>query len=188
MARPKFSDKHRTFCELYVQDFDRAGSYQKVFKTKNRSDARKNAHRLMTTNDDVRRYISQLLDGQTERADKKADDIIRELEVIAFSRITDYLKFGPDGVVLFDSESIDSEKIPAIGVVQERTTRRKEKKNVTLITTQRTFKLNDKIKALDKLGQHHRLWNDDNKGQPVGLFMAISEALNAKGSRRKGHS
>ena len=70
--------------------------------------------------------------------------IIEEYTRIAFSDITDYLKFGSTGVWLKDSEGLDKKKTAALESVKE------GKDGISL-------KMHSKLAALNKLAEYHEL-------------------------------
>ena len=84
------------FCQGYVIHFDTVKAYKEAgFKVKSDQVARNNASRLMRTNAYVLEKIAGLLKTQEKRAEKTADDIIRELEKIGFNsakKVSDRLR------------------------------------------------------------------------------------------------
>ena len=49
----------------------------------------------------------------------KAENVLQELAKVGFANITDYLSFGPNGVVLRPSKELLREQLAAVGEVQE---------------------------------------------------------------------
>lgn len=94
--------------------------------------------------------VSRILERVSERALIKAEDrvmlakerVLRELGKIAYSKITDYLEFDADSVVVKTSDEIPDELIAAVAEVSQ--TETKFGTNVSL-------KLYDKQRALDAI-------------------------------------
>ena len=107
-----------------------------------------NACRL-AKNDKVVAYMKTLTQRAMERAERAADEIISELEKIGFSNISDYLEFGPSGVVLKKSENLTPNQLAAIESISETTTQH----GGTI-----RFKLHDKPESLQLLGKRFGLF------------------------------
>lgn len=104
----------------------------------------------------VRAYYESLRQKATERAEKSADDIIKELEKIAFSNIKDYLNVNEDGDVFLKGFSgIEADKLAAIESIKINSTRNKDDSR-EYTTTQ--FKLCSKLGSLELLGKRFGLF------------------------------
>lgn len=113
----------------------------------------------LASNVKVAAYLESLGKRAEARAEKKADEIITELEKLGFSNISDYVKFGPTGITLENSESLTREQLAAIAEVSETETKDGG--------TQR-FKLYDKIKALELLGKRFGLFPNKTEQEITG--------------------
>jgi len=138
------------FCLEYVKDFDRIRSVRRAgFKTKSDKACHRTALRLLSNNVYCQEKIHKLLKEQEKQAGKTANEIIAELEKIGFSNISDYVKFGPEGVRLKDSGELTREQLAAISEVSE--TETKDGGSTR-------FKLHDKRAALVDLGKRFGLF------------------------------
>lgn len=118
----------------------------------------------------VRAYYESLRQKATERAEKSADDIISELEKIAFSNIQDFLTVDENGeVFLKNFDAIEREKLATIESIKISTTRNKDDSR-EYTTTQ--FKLHSKLNALEQLGKHFGIYDKDN-AQRMKPFILI---------------
>jgi phage terminase small subunit len=119
------------------------------------------------TKPDLQEYIQNLMDERSKRTEITADMVLREYAKIGFSNITDYLKVSVkprpvtietaegstmimedmQGVDLFDTDTIDSEKMRAVAEIKQ------TRDGIAL-------KLHDKKGALDSMARHLGMFND----------------------------
>lgn len=97
----------------------------------------------------VAAYMEELGKRQEARAERKADEIIAELEIIAFSNISEYLSFNASGVKLKDSKDLTRKQLSAIAEVSHTETQAGGTKRI---------KLYDKRAALVDLGKRFGLF------------------------------
>jgi len=114
----------------------------------------------MISLDKVRAYLDKLGKKAEVRAEKKADDIIRELEKIGFSNIKNYL--GLDNQIT-DISQLPDELTAAVESVQTTTTVTKDKKGNEYETKNVKLKLYDKKGALVDLGKRYLLFPNQTK-------------------------
>lgn len=91
--------------------------------------------------------ISKAMAERSKRTGITQDMVVHELYKIGFSIITDYLKIENNQVEFFDTDSIPQEKLSAIAEI-------KESNNGI------SFRLHDKLKALELLGRHLGMFKD----------------------------
>lgn len=117
-------------------------------------------------------YLKKLGQRATERAEKTADDVIRELEKLGFATIKNYLSFSEKGVVLKNSDELTDEQLAALSEVSE---------YVTKYGTRRLrIKLYDKRAALQDLGKHHKLFTEKHEltgkdGKPLAVNITVTK-------------
>lgn len=87
------------------------------------------------------------MDKRSRRTGITQDRVIQELGKIGFSIITDYLKIENNQVEFFDTDSIQQDKLSAIAEIKE-------------TNNGISFKLHDKLKALELLGRHLGMFKD----------------------------
>jgi phage terminase small subunit len=83
--------------------------------------------------------------------DVTPERVIAELALIAFSDMYDYVTWGPEGVTLRDSQTLDARARRVVGEVSQ---------TITLAGGTVKFKLHSKVDALDKLARHLDLYGD----------------------------
>lgn len=144
------SVREEIFCKEYVADFNgtRAAKAAKYSK----KTAYAIANRLLKRVE-VQRRIEELKEQATRKAGLTLKRVLEELGTLAFSNISDYLEFGPDGVSIRESVKMSREVLACVAEVSEITTN--QGKRVKL-------KLHDKAKALDSLKQY---FIDSNTGE-----------------------
>lgn len=144
----------------------------------------KNSHYIRGKKE-VHRAIEQKKAELAQKADIKAERILRETAIIAFSNISDYLQVDEDGeVFLRGFEGIDKRLLAAIESIKVNTTTNKDDSR-TYTTTQ--FKLCSKLTALDQLNKHLGLYKEDNDQRQIDIrifnltqLTALIEADKAK--------
>ena len=80
-------------------------------------------------------------------------DITRELEKLGFTNLTDFLRFGEDGVTLLSSNKISPEKLAALRGITIQTQEYENKKGKKNFKTVLRIDLHDKKSALDSLAK-----------------------------------
>lgn len=97
----------------------------------------------------VAAYMEELGKRQEARAERKSDEIVAELESMAFANIADYLSFGPTGITLKDSKDLTRQQLAAVSEVSQTDTQ---------FGGSKRFKLHDKRAALVDLGKRFGLF------------------------------
>lgn len=91
---------------------------------------------------DIKSAIEEAQKEAQKLAKVKLERILEEYKAIAFSNITDFLRFDAEGVHILDSADIEKRLLPAVAEVTEA-------KTANGVTTR--LKLHNKIAALDAL-------------------------------------
>lgn len=159
--------KRQRFVKEYPKDLN--GTRAAIRAGYSPKTANQQASRLLT-NVNIQKAISQQVKNGFQDAEIEVADVLRELKSLAFSNISDYVSFGPAGVILKSSEDITKEKLAAVAEVSESYSAA-EHRYVR-------FKLYAKEKALEMLGRYLNLFAEDNK---KGLDITFANiALRAK--------
>lgn len=131
--------KQRKFVQEYLIDLNatqaaiRAGYSART--------ARSQGQRLLT-NVDVQAALQEAMSRREKRTEITADRVLNELAKIAFSDLTDFVEFGPDGIKIKPSDQVDG---AALSEVSEM---------VTMAATTTSVKLHPKMRALELLCKH----------------------------------
>jgi len=140
-------------------NFNGTEAYLQVYtRVKRRATAQVNASRMLS-NAMVIEEVERRQKEAREASKELVDQIREELSYVAFSRITNYLTFGPGGVVLKSSANMPPEIVAAIDEVTE---------NVTMAGSSVKFKLSPKLKALELLMRHYGLITDKTEDVTKG--------------------
>lgn len=134
--------KREAFARQYLVDLNarqaaiRAGYSEKTSQSQ--------GQRLLTFVE-VAGRIEELKHERAERTNVTADKVVKELARLAFTDMRSFVKWGPDGVTLLDSEELSEDDSPAVTEVSE-----------SFGENGRTlkFKLAHKDSALKLLAQH----------------------------------
>ncbi|MGI5947732.1 MAG: terminase small subunit [Lachnospiraceae bacterium] len=143
----ELSDKQRLFCQLYVRSFNATTAYQKAYAC-TRASAMTNGSRLLK-NDKVKTEIEHLKKEKVSRLLLSENDVFEKMVEIAFSDITDYVRFDRSVVLLNDSDEVDGSLISEI---------KQGKDGISI-------KLADKMKALLWLADHMDLATEEQRAR-----------------------
>lgn len=143
----ELSDKQRLFCQLYVRSFNATTAYQKAYAC-TRASAMTNGSRLLK-NDKVKTEIEHLKKEKVSRLLLSENDVFEKMVEIAFSDMTDYVRFDGSVVLLNDSDEVDGTLITEV---------KQGKDGITV-------KLADKMKALLWLADHMDLATEEQRAR-----------------------
>jgi phage terminase small subunit len=113
---------------------------------------------------EIQAEIQSVMDKRSDRTQVKADDVVKELKLMAFSRLNNYLSWDAGGVRMKDSEGLTDDQIACVIEIQE---------TLTDKSSNIKFKLGDKLKALEMLGKHLGIFAEDNKQRKTDLNMTF---------------
>lgn len=136
------TDNQKRFCEEYLIDLNgkqaaiRAGYSEKT--------AENQASRLLS-NAKVSAFIQTLKIKRSDRTEITADMVIQELAKVGFANLQDYIKAG---FTIEDIQQLQRDHASAIESIKVKKT------HGEYPSTEISFKLHDKISALEKLGRH----------------------------------
>jgi phage terminase small subunit len=100
---------------------------------------------LLLKNDKVQRLIQEAMNDRAERTKVTQDRVVKELAKIAFANMKDFVRWGPTGVKVKNSQEVIEEDSAAIAEISQVDTQ---------YGTNIKFKLHDKLRALELLGKH----------------------------------
>ena len=142
------TDRRRAFCDEFIKTGNATQSYLKVFESKCKPHhLHMKANKLMKE-PVVINYISkvraEITKNNLDRYKVTRERIIEHLAYIAFSNSGDYFEWGPNGLVLKDSNDLTDEQKAAVQGISETLT---QYGGTTRLT------LGDKLEALSLLGK-----------------------------------
>lgn len=169
MAEAAYSLNSRQlrFAHHYLIGGNAAEAYRKAGYLAQGGSVRTNASRLLTKANIVG-YIGERRETLVQKFEVREEQVLRELKTIAFSSITDYLTFGPEGVTMHDSALIDPGKTGAIAFLRASGP---EPQAISI-------RLHDKLSALRLLGRYLHMWGCPNCGnRPNARWVRVSPGV-----------
>ncbi len=142
--KPRLTIRNKKFCDKLhsMKEPNQRVAYESAYKCRGHT-AEVEACNLLKK-PLVAEYLQKLKDKATKQAEKSAQDIIKELEILGFSNIGDYVTFDSKGVKLKNSSELTRKQLAAISEVSETETKE---------GGSRRFKLHDKKGSLELLGK-----------------------------------
>ncbi len=180
-ADSKLTDQQDLFCYEYIIDLN--GTQAAIRAKYSEKTAAQTASRLLS-NVNIQARIQELVKKREQRAEKSADDVIKEIESVGFSRIGDVVEWNESGMAFIKNSDDLSDKamaaIESVQVIEEVTyvtspspEGDKERKVVSRANVKSKVKLHSKMFALNLLAKHHGLVNDK-----VDVSGSVDIALN----------
>lgn len=158
------SPKRERFCQEYIIDLN--GKQAAIRSGYSERSAEVTASRLLS-DDKVKGRISQLMEDRLERTKLTQDSVISELRKIAFSDIRDFVEWDNLGVTIKSSVGISASSSQCVSMVSQKA----NKFGDTI-----SFKLHDKVKALELLGNHLGMFKSNASGDgPETIAEALSK-------------
>lgn len=119
-------------------------------------------------NAEVAAAVTDAQKARAARTEVTADQVVAELAKVAFSRMGDFVTWGPGGVTLRDSASLSPDAAACVAEVSETTSQGGGSLK---------FKLHSKTQALELLGRHLGLFKDrldvEVKGPPFKVYVGF---------------
>ena len=176
IENPDLNDKQRLFCIYYTRCFNTTKAYQKAYGV-DYPTAVANAYRMME-NDGIKKEIIRLKQNRFNRELLTESDIFQKYMDIAFSDITDYVKFGTEKVPVMTMYGPAQIKDPKTGKKKTlmetvNTIRFKDSTEVdgTIIAEVKhgkngsSIKLADRMKALQWLSDHMDMGTEEQRAR-----------------------
>lgn len=179
MKKRKRNSRHMKFVEEYLVDLNASqAAIRAGYKSKNASEV---ACRLLKRPDISEALQSRRLDLQ-QRTRITQERVLLEYARLAFVDPRSIFEWGPDGIIIKDSNELSEDEAACIA---EATELRTDKGVNTKI------KLHDKKGALDSLARHLGLFEKDNKQKGIDgefwsrLIASVPESRSLPSSREK---
>lgn len=138
-----------------------------------------NIGRQLITKHNVAAAIAAAQACRSERTRVTADDVLRELKRVAFSRMEEFSRWGPDGVRLVPSADLPPDAAACVAEVSQTTTEGGGSIR---------FKLHSKTAALELLGKHLGMFREvhEHTGTVTIQTVAGIDEGETLGTRRNG--
>ena len=148
------NDKHERFCQEYLIDLNRT---QAAIRAKySEKTANEQGSRLLA-NVSIQERIAELQKERAERTEVTQDMVIKELAIVGFSDLADYIRINEDtGAIIAKSfEEMPEGKSRALQSIKEdRVIKEDAKGEQVTVYDKINFRLHDKLKALELIGKH----------------------------------
>lgn len=172
--KSKLSPKQLRFCQEYV--IDNNGTKAAIRAGYSQSTAKEQASRMLTKVN-IKKLVKKLKNGIANNNNITAEMVRDELAKCGFSNLQDYIT---DENSILDLSKIPRDQAAALQAIKvTETITIVDKKPVTRRET--SFKLSDKIAALEKLGRHLGIFEKDNK-QKESRISLVNDIPKRKGS------
>lgn len=152
--RMSLTPKQEKFCLVYLETGNASEAYRQSYEA-GRMKPRvieQRAHDLLK-NGKIAVRLAELRQAAQQRNDITVDKIIRELALIGFSNMLDYVTPQSDGTVYIDLSKLTREQAAAIGEVTVEEYMEGKGEDARPVKRVK-FKLSDKRSALVDLGKH----------------------------------
>lgn len=164
------SPKRKRFVEEYLVDFN--GAQAAIRAGYSKKTARTQAERLLTKVD-VKEAVAEGQARKREESELSQIRVLEEFATIALSNISDFLSFGPGGVILKNSQDISRHLLACVSEVSSCDTAN---------GTQIKFKLHNKVDALNSVCK--LLGFPTSATTPEDAAKLIAEVLRLAGNNR----
>ena len=141
----KLPPKQRRFVQEYLVDLNATQAAIRAGYAAKNADVQ--GPRLLG-NVRIQAALQEAIGRREKRTEITADRVLNELAKIAFSDLTDFVEFGPEGIKIKPSDQVDG---AALSEVSEM---------VTMAATTTSVKLHPKMRALELLCKHLGLTPD----------------------------
>ena len=162
----KFTPKKKVFADEYLKDLN--GTQAAIRAGYSEKTANEQAARLLA-DVSVKEYIQQKMKKREERTEITADMVLKELARIGFADLRKLASWSPGGVMVRSSEELSDDEVAIVSEISQT-----ETEHGTTVKV----KMHDKIKALDKIGQHLGMWTNklelSCELQVPGLFINVN--------------
>jgi phage terminase small subunit len=168
--------KQEAFCRAYIKTGNASEAYRLSYDAKSMKDAAVHVKASeLLKNGKVTVRVAEIQAEAAKRNDISTDKVLRELALIGFSNMLDYIQTQEDGSAYVDLSKLTREQAAAIGEITSETYM--EGAGDEARPVKRTkFKLVDKRAALVDLGKHLGMFEKDNAQKGEAAARALAEA------------
>ncbi len=168
--------RHEIFAREYVKDLN--GTRAAIAAGYAKKSARISASRLLT-NANISALIASLAKKHADKLDLSTEKVLSELSGVGFSNMLDYVKITEEGGAYVDLSNLTREQSSAIQEVTVDEYMEGKGKHARKVKRTK-LKLVDKIRSLDLLGRHLKLFTERIE---VGGIEGLAEAMAAARKR-----
>lgn len=176
IENPELTDKQRLFCIYYIRSFNATKAYQKAYGC-SYENAMQNGSRMLR-NDKVKEEIIRLKQNRLNQELLSEEDIFQKYMDIAFSDITDYVKFGTEKVpvmTIYGPAQVQDPKTgkkktltETVNIIHFRDSSEVDGSIISEVKHGKngsSIKLADRMKALQWLADHMNLGTEEQRAR-----------------------
>lgn len=182
----KLTPKQERFVQEYLIDLN---ATQAAIRAGYSADTAKQQGSRLLTNVDVASAIASKQGKLADKYEVTAERVVRELALIGFANMLDYVTIGQDGLARVDLSAVNRDQAAAIHEIRVDSVIGNGED--AKVTEKVTFKLADKRAALVDLGKHLNLFREqvDINVHHENALDALEQAINdqANSARRTAH-
>ncbi len=169
--------RHEIFAREYVKDLN--GKRAAIAAGYAKNSAKVTASRLLT-NANVQALLAKLTKKHADKLDLSTEKVLSELSSMGFSNMLDYIKTTEEGSAYVDLSNLTREQAAAIPEITVDEYVEGKGKHARKVKRTR-LKLVDKIRSLDLLGRHLKLFTEKIEVSGLeGLPERLDEARKRK--------
>lgn len=160
--------KQQKFVEEYQKDLNATKAAQRAgYSTKTAYSAGQRLLKVVEVAD----ALKAATEARSERADVTADRVLRELAVIAFSDIR--ALFGKNGQLKDIAELPEAvaRMLASVEVTKQKTKRSGKSTTEEWVNKVKSW---DKLKALELIGRHLKMWDEGDAGKKVPVDVRVT--------------
>jgi hypothetical protein len=150
--------RRKLLAKEFFVDCNMTAAYMRVYHPKSLHTATVNAGRLLT-NADMVQYLQEEFDALQQRIEFQQDQALLEICLLAYSSLKNVASWGPGGVDLKDSETLDdgiARTVQDVECVKKVRTYMRGDEPVEEVETRTRIKLHSKTQALGMLQEFFR--------------------------------
>lgn len=187
IENPELTDKQRLFCIYYIRSFNATKAYQKAYGC-SYENAMQNGSRMLR-NDKVKEEIIRLKQNRLNQELLSEEDIFQKYMDIAFSDITDYVKFWTEKVpvmTMYGPAQVQDPKTgkkktltETVNIIHFRDSSEVDGSIISEVKHRKnglSIKLADRMKALQWLADHMNLGTEEQRAR-IAQMKAQTERL-----------
>lgn len=164
----ELTPKQRRFCEEYIVDLN---ATQAAIRAGFGSKAPGETGYEQLKKTEVQKYVAELMAARSARTEIKADDVLREMAVIAFARVNDFVRIvevekqevGMDEDGTMVAKTVLVKEVEVVPTAQIPVEKLPALLSIKSVRGGLEIKMHDKVRALENLGRHLGMWNDKLK-------------------------
>lgn len=153
----KSEQQTELFCRAYVIDLN--GTKAAIAAGYSPKSAKVTASRLLTRAN-ISARIAELAKEKADKLDITAERVLREISLLAFANMLDYMNINGEGDARLDFSSLTRDQAAAIQEIKEDSYGGGAGDGQRKQVLRTTFKLADKGMNLERLGRHLKLFTD----------------------------